>query len=369
LYNGNTDMANWRNYDGEQLINQSYDASRWRNAATQAKLAIDIAETNGKALYVKTGANSFETAFNSTRDVFWDGYQKEGIWLRPSTSRYQWEIHASPRAISGTAYNGLAVVQELVDDFRMVDGQTINQSSSYKENTYTNEETRYYASGTNTMYTNREPRFYAYVTFNGSLIPGAPKTGMKWVEFFSTGNSGKNGAPRDWPKTGYTARKNIHPSFSVNPSNETNRAAMLIRLSELYLNYAEALNEAQPTSPDVLVYLNKVRTRGGLPALETGLSQSRVREEIRIERRIELCFEGKRFFDVRRWKAANQEGYNQGGVYTGMDMSKGTSLSDVNFHKRVPAIIRAEWENKNYFMPWHQMEIDRNKQLVQIPGY
>lgn len=369
LYNGNTAMANWRNLDGKQLINPTYDASRWQKAATQAKAAIDLAEANGKALFVKTGANDFETAFLSTRDVFWDGYQKEGIWMRPNTNRYQWEIHAAPRAISGTAYNGLAVVQELVDDFRMQNGQTIQQSSTYNENTYSSAETRYYAEGTNKMYMDREPRFYSYITFNGSLIPGAPKSGMKWVEFFATGNSGKNGAPRDWPKTGYTARKNIHPSFSVDPSNATNRAAMLIRLSELYLNYAEALNEAQPNHPDVLVYLNKVRTRGGLPALTSGLSQARVRQEIRMERRVELCFEGKRFFDVRRWKVADQDGYRQGGNYEGMDMTKGSAINSPDFHKRVPAVLRAPWEDKNYFMPWHQMEIDRNKQLVQIPGY
>ena len=369
LYNGNTSMSNWRNYDGKQLINPTYDPSKWQKAAAQAKAAIDIAEANGKALYVKNGSNEFETAYLSTRDVFWDGYQKEGIWLRPSTNRHQWEIHASPRAISGTAYNGLAVVQELVDDFRMENGQSIQQSSSYNENTYSQEETRYYAEGTNKMYTDREPRFYSYITFNGSLIPGSPKSGMKWVEFFASGNSGKNGAPRDWPKTGYTARKNIHPSFSVNPSNATNRAAMLIRLSELYLNYAEALNESQPNNPNILTYLNKVRTRAGLPALSPGLSQSRMREEIRLERRVELCFEGKRFFDVRRWKLADQEGYKQGGNYTGMDMTKGSAINSPDFHKRVPAVLRAQWEDKNYFMPWHQMEIDRNKQLVQIPGY
>lgn len=369
LYNGNTSMSNWRNYDGKQLINPTYDPSKWQKAAAQAKAAIDIAEANGKALYVKNGSSEFETAYLSTRDVFWDGYQKEGIWLRPATNRHQWEIHASPRAISGTAYNGLAVVQELVDDFRMENGQSIQQSSSYNENTYSQEETRYYAEGTNKMYTDREPRFYSYITFNGSLIPGSPKSGMKWVEFFATGNSGKNGAPRDWPKTGYTARKNIHPSFSVNPSNATNRAAMLIRLSELYLNYAEALNESQPNNPNILTYLNKVRTRAGLPALSPGLSQSRMREEIRLERRVELCFEGKRFFDVRRWKLADQEGYKQGGNYTGMDMTKGSAINSPDFHKRVPAVLRAQWEDKNYFMPWHQMEIDRNKQLVQIPGY
>lgn len=369
LYNGNTDLAGWKNLDGKQLINQSYDATRWQAAANQAKIAIDLSVGNGKDLFVKAGADAFETAYLSTRDVFWDGYQKEGIWIRPSTQREQWERHASPRAVVGTPYNGLGAVQELVDDFRMVDGLSIDQSGTYNENTYVSTTNRYYVSGTNKMYTDREPRFYSYITFNGSTIPGVAKAGMTRVEFYSTGNSGKNGAPRDWPKTGYTARKNIHPGYGFNPSTVTNRAAMLIRLSELYLNYAEALNEAQATHPDVLIYLNKVRTRAGLPALGSGLSQNRIREEIRKERRIELCFEGKRYFDVRRWKVADQEGYRQGGALIGMDMSKGTSLSDPLFHKRVVAVTRAEWNDKNYFMPWHQMEIDRNKLLVQLPGY
>lgn len=371
LYNGNTDMSNWRNLDGKQLLNPNYEANRWQKAATQAKAAIDLAEANGKGLYKveKKGADAFENAYLSTRDVFWDGYQKEGVWLRPYTYREGWERSAAPRAVVGTPYNGLAVIQELVDDFRMKDGDNINKSATYNENTYVTEGSKYYVAGTNKMYTDREPRFYSYITFNGSMIPGVAKSGQSRVEFYATGNSGKNGAPRDWPKTGYTARKNLHPGYGFNPSTVTNRAAMLIRLSELYLNYAEALNESQPNHPDILIYLNKIRTRAGLPAIIESLSQSKMREEIRLERRIELCFEGKRYFDVRRWKVADQEGYYQGGIYHGMDMNKGTTLSAPDFHKRVPSVRRADWNNKNYFMPWHQTEMDRNKQLVQIPGY
>lgn len=369
LYNGNTDFAGWRNPDGKQLISQTADPGKWQIAADAAKKAIDIAEANGKSLFVKTGKDDFETAFLSVRDLYWDGYRTEGIWLRPATNRQQWELHAASRAVTGTAYNGLAVLQALVDDFRMANGESIEQSRTYSETTYAEEETAYYAEGVNNMYVGREPRFYAFVTFNGSPIIGAPKSGMKWVEFFPDGNSGRNGAPRDWPRTGYTARKNVHPTFSVNPSNETNRSAMLIRLAELYLNYAEALNEAEPNHPDILVYLNKVRVRAGLPELGPGLSQAQMREEIRTERRIELCFEGKRWFDVRRWKVPDQEGYRQGGVFEGMDMTKGTSISSPEFYSRVDAVIRAEWHNKNYFLPWHQMEVDRNKQLVQVPGY
>src|SRR5690606_22442172 len=124
---------------------------------------------------------------------------------------------------------------------------------------------------------------------------------------------------------------------------ETDRSASLIRLREFYWNYAEALGQSPPGHADESVSWNKVRTRAGLPALESGLSQSRMREQIRMERRIELCFEGKRWFDVRRWKIPDTEGSRQGGVFEGMDMTKGTSISSPEFYQRVDAVIRADW--------------------------
>ncbi|MFC7524411.1 RagB/SusD family nutrient uptake outer membrane protein [Parapedobacter sp. GCM10030251] len=371
LFNGNTELGDFRNLDGKQLFNQTYDASRWARAATAAKTAIDLAEANGKELFKVANDDPIRAGFLSSRNLFWDGWEIEGIWLRPSTNNYQWEIHASPRSTQGTAYNGLAVVQQLVDEFRMADGSQIDENASYNENTYVSESTPYYVAGTNQMYANREPRFYAYVTFNGAVNPAAAKTGESnsRVEFFNTGTSGKGGSPRDWPKTGYTARKNIHPTFSVNPGVNVERPAMLIRLAELYLNYAEALNEADPGNPDVLTYLNAIRMRAGLPELAAGLSQAQLREEIRLERRIELCFEGHRYFDVRRWKIPNLPGSNQGGVFYGMNMDAGTSLSDPAYHTRVQAFSRTPWQRRYYFMPYGQNEMDRNKQLVQFPGY
>ncbi|WP_162618751.1 RagB/SusD family nutrient uptake outer membrane protein [Pedobacter yulinensis] len=373
LFNGNTELSDFRNLDGKQLFNQTYDATRWKKAADAAKTAIDLAEANGKQLYKATNADPFRAAFLSVRDLYWDGWKAEGIWLRTATAiSGAWEISAAPRSTQGTAYNGLAVVQNLVDDFRMADGTTISTNAGYRENTYTNTATPYYVAGTNTMYTNREPRFYAYVTFNGAVNPGVPKTGENnaRVEFFFTGTSGKSGAPRDFPKTGYTARKNIHPTFSVNPSVTVARPAMLIRLAELYLNYAEALNEAEPGNTDILKYLNAVRNRAGLPSLAAGLSQAEMRNQIRLERRIELCFEGgHRYYDVRRWKIPDQPGSNQGGQFFGMNMDAGTSLSDPAFHTRTVAFTRTVWQRRYYFLPYGQNEMDRNKQLVQFPGY
>ncbi|WP_166637766.1 RagB/SusD family nutrient uptake outer membrane protein [Sphingobacterium paludis] len=369
FYNGNADLAHWTNVDGSALMSQNYDANKWTIAANQAKRAITIAESNGKGLYKVAHADPFTAAFLSVRNVFWDGWRREGIWIRPSTNTFQWESHAAPRAVNGTPFNGLAVFQEVVDDFRMSDGRSIKETEGYNENTYATASTAYYVAGTNNMYTNREPRFYAYVTFNGSVIPGAPKAGMTRVEFYATGNSGKNGAPRDWPRTGYTARKNLHPTYSHSPRIIVTRPVMMIRLSELYLNYAEALNEANPGHPDILRYLNLVRDRAGLPALPSGLSQDALREQIYLERRIELCFEGQRYFDVRRWKRVETEGFRQGGTYTGMNMDAGSTLSSPEFHTRTTAIVRREWHDRFYILPWPQQELNRNKQLIQAPGY
>ena len=371
LYNGNTSFSDFQNNDGTPLLNPTYDASRWSRAATAAKAAIDIAVSNGKSLYRVNHEDPFRAGYLSSRNLFWDGWRTEGIWLRPSSDAGEWERHSGPRSTVGGAYNGLSVIQRMVDDFRMADGSDIESSPIYNEDTYTDEATEYYVEGTNSMYTNREPRFYAYVTFNGSVNPATSKPGFNnsRVEFFLTGTSGKATSPRDWPKTGYTSRKNIHPTFSVNPGIYVQRPAMLIRLAELYLNYAEALNEAEPGHKDILVYLNKVRTRAGLPELESGLSQDEMRQEIRLERRLELSFEGHRYFDVRRWMIADQPGSNQGGAFFGMNMDVGAFLSDPEFHQRTRAFTRAPWNRRYYFLPYGQREMDRNKELVQAPGY
>ena len=370
LYNGNSEMSDFRNFDGKQLIAQQYDPNRWRRAADAAKEAIDIAESNGKQLYKVSDSDPFRAAFLSCRNLYWDGANIEGIWLRTESGMSGWERRVAPRSVEGTGYAGFSVVQRLVDDFRLQDGSSIHSNPSYVENEYTTTATPYYVSGTNKMYTNREPRFYVDITFNGAVNPGVSKSGAAnaRVELFYTGSSGKAGEPRNWPTTGYIARKNIPPNY-VAPSTSVARPTILIRLAELYLNYVEALNEAEPDHPDVVKYLNAVRERGGLPPIEESLGQAQMREEIRLERRIELCFEGHRYFDVRRWKVADKPGSEQGGAFYGMDINEGTSLSDPKFHQRTLVFRRANWQKRFYFMPYGQREIDRNRVLVNPPGY
>lgn len=365
LFNGNTDMSDFKNKDGAQLFNQTYDKERWKRAADAA---MDVIKMNRWELYKVADANPFTAAYLACRNVYFDGYLKEGIWLRTNTAYGTWERHVCPRSSNGNAWNGIAVPQEMVDRYRMADGSSITAGGNgYDENTYATAATTYYAAGTNNMYVNREPRFYVNVTFNCATIPVVAASGQSRVEFFYTGNSGKKGIARDFPTTGYTARKNVHPTTNFSSGKYVNRPAMMIRLAEIYLNYAEAMIEYGNIT-EGLTYLNLVRNRAGLPSLAGGTVEE-LRKQVRLERTIELMYEGHRYWDVRRWKVADDPESHQTGEFHGMNMEGGASLSDPVFHQRKVAFKRAEWQDKYYFYPVPQSEIDRNKVLVQSRGY
>lgn len=373
LFNGNADLAEFKNTDGKQLMNLTADPAKWALAATAAKTAIDHAITNGRKLYQVTNADPFLAAVNSHRGLFLTGWADEGIWLRTVTGYAVWEEHCAPRAVNGTKTVGvLSLPQEMVDMYRMGNGRRIDETgSNYVETGFTaTAKANFYVAGTSNMYVNREPRFYTNVTFNGSTIPFVPKTGLTRVEYWPDGNSGNgNGTQTMYPKTGYLVRKNTNASRNLQ-SNAGNvvRPAMYIRLGELYLNYAEALNESNPTNPDVLTYLNFIRVRGGIPALPALLDQATMRKLIQRERCIELAYEGHRFFDVRRWKiVADPEG-RQGGDFHGMNVFTGTGLGDAAFYARTRTSTRV-WNTRYNFLPLPQSEVNKNFKMVQTFGY
>ncbi len=373
LFNGNAGMANFKNKDGQALMNTSYDATKWARAATAAKEAIDHAASLGKKIFKVTNADAFVAAFNSTRDLHLTGWSDEGIWIRTVTAYAQWEIDAAPRAANGSTTNSnLTPPQEMVDHYRMLNGKRINETGSgYSETGFTNSaKTNYYVAGTSNMYVNREPRFYNTFTFNGSTVPFIAKTGQTHVQFWPAGNSGNGGGSEvRYSRTGYLVRKNTNPARNLsNNAGNIVRPAMYIRLGELYLNYAEALNESNPGHADILFYLNAIRTRGGIPALSGSISQDDMRKHIRLERCIELAYEGHRFYDVRRWKSVNDADDRQGGEFTGLNVLNGASLTDPVFYTRTRVATRA-WDDRFYLFPLPQSELNRNTKMVQPPGY
>ncbi|MGV3505391.1 MAG: RagB/SusD family nutrient uptake outer membrane protein [Adhaeribacter sp.] len=360
LWNGNQDYAGFKNPDGKQLVNTTYDVNKWKLAADAAKAVIDMMP---EGLYTNT-SGAFDP-YLSYQNLFIDRWNKEVIWARSAGSGNSWQQHATPRQARG--WNGLSPTQQMVDAYHMANGKRIDEpGSGYVEEGFATAATRFTTAGTWNMYVGREPRFYVSILYNGAdwKYRGANGNTPTKIQLYFTGASGKSGS-HDHTETGYLLTKFFSPNTDVANGRYDPLAWILFRLGEMYLNYAEALNEHQPGHADIAKYVNLIRERAGLPALPSGLSQNEMRERIRHERRLELAFEGHRPFDNRRWKIAIQ---TDGGPMGGMNVNAGTSFTDVSFFRRSVFETRV-FDNRHYLWPIPQSEIDRNKKMAQNPGW
>jgi len=377
LFNGNRDYVGVNNPDGTPLFNTEYVEGKWERAAAAAKAVIDYAESTGNlGLYKKFRSDGSIDPFLSYRDVFLDSWNIEWILARNTANIGGWQRSNTPRLANGYASHG--PTQQLIDTYRMADGsipivgyQTdgvpiINPASGYSETGFVD----FQAPGatrvrpTFAMYVNREPRFYATVTYSGSdWINTTSSLGVREIQLYYTGESGKC-CSHDYSETGYLWRKNVAPTYHPTQNNFA-RPYVMMRYAEILLNYVEALNEYAPGHPDILRYLNQVRERGGLPPLSGTFSKEEMREEIRRERRIELTMEHVRYFDTRRWKIAE---HTDAGPFWGMNVEAGSSNTDPAFFTRT--IFERRVFRKNFYLfPIPQREVERNRNLVQNPGW
>lgn len=348
LYNGNTQFAGFTNTEGKPFINQTYDAAKWKKAADAAKAVIDLGLYS---LYKDPGGDPIK----SYQGIFFIAWNAEQIFVRKDNGQVGEDKNSIPRQAGG--WNGVAPTQEQVDAYFMKDGLSIGESPLYSETGFTTENgVQIY-----NMYENREPRFYASIIYNNSIFQGWNMITAQPISFLFLGPNGKNGHPTDWSRTGYLIRKNVGSS-----SSQT-RPEIIFRLGEIYLNYAEALNEADPGNPDIVKYINLIRDRAGIPlygssvSLPIPSSQSEMRTRIWQERRVELAFEMQRWFDIRRWKIAPQV---MGDMH-GMDINK----NDNTFYTRVVASTHIFRDPASYWFPISQYDLDRTRQLVQNPGW
>jgi starch-binding outer membrane protein, SusD/RagB family len=242
-------------------------------------------------------------------------------------------------------WGGAGPTQNLVDMYRMTDGLSIQESPLYREDD---------------PYANRDPRFYATIFHDGASWGGRTmELRVKGIEGVDGGPNGTNG---DATRTGYNMRKFMDETLINRNLGNGHNNWPVIRLGEVLLNYAEALNES--AGPDAAVYeaVNALRARPGvqMPALTPGLSQEEMRNVLRNERAVELAFEDHRFYDVRRWGLA-EEVFNQP-IY-GMRISEdGKTFTRFKVEDRV-------FQPRHYLMPIPQQEMDRNPNLQQNPGY
>lgn len=399
LVNGNPWYNGFKNHDGKERFNSTYDPAKWQRAAKACKELIEAAHAAGHSLYYEYNDDGsidpFMSCYNLHLKKTSEG-NKEILFARPWCDHSAWEGHSTPRGCGGNG--GLGVTQSLVDAFFMKNGLSpilgynqdgspiINEKSGYTESGFSEQPDIRHTKwdilrnlegaqpgqitekGTYNMYCNREPRFYLTVMFNRQWY----YTENRHTMFMSGEYDG--GPTHDAPQNGYLLRKKVSLEQNNREGIHPYRPGILYRLGEAYLNYAEALNECEPGNPDILKYVNKIRERAGIPSYGNGkdmipapTSQEEVRELIRKERRVELCGEGIRYDDIRRWKLGEQvlDGPDYGMNYNGTVLSD--DPTDPNaFFKRTKYLDRV-YSKKSYWFPVHQSEIDKDPTLVQAP--
>ena len=375
LYNGNPDYATMRNRAGEPLIPTTKSQEKWQRAADAAKACITACGSDYTLHY-----SADRDPYTSYREVFTKNWNEEVLFAINAGSQRLFERSSDPIGVGG--YSLYSPTQQMVDAYRMSNGadpfQTdengevtysntgspmVNATSGYSESGFAATEGAYWPAGVSNMYVNREPRFYASVNFPGQTWKN------RILQLWASGVDGY-GHEGYFSRTGYLQKK--WADENVSPQGWTNevltlRSWIYFRLAEVYLNYAEALNEAKNTvDPEVLTYLNRVRERGGLPALTGSYSQAEMRKLIHQERRVELAFEAHRFFDTRRWKTAAA---TQNVPCYSLSIRAGSSLSDPSFYQRTTWEDRLFIAPAHYLLPIPQSEIDKCKSLVQNIGY
>ncbi|HEY8920634.1 MAG TPA: RagB/SusD family nutrient uptake outer membrane protein [Chitinophaga sp.] len=369
LYNGNAELANLKNKDGKQLISQSFDVNKWKTAADAYKEFITQFVPGTYNLFKKNNSSGVFDPYLSCRDVILTDWNEEVIFARTrgSLNSRQYEMtpyHSGTPSGELKGSGGLGATQNMVDAFFMKNGRSITDPlSQYVSSGYSDFQApnTTHTSSTYNQWVNREPRFYVNITYDGSTWLNTD-FGEIVTRLYNTGNSGRKTGGGDYSPTGYIVRK----AMGLGKWDVNDRTLILIRLAEIYLSYAECLNEATPNDPDILKYLNLIRERAGIPLygsseLPAPAGQAAMRDAIRKERRVELAFENNRFFDVRRWKIAEQ---TENGPMYGLNINSDMPefLNVVSFETRV-------FNKRHYFFPLPSDDINNDKELVQNPGW
>jgi hypothetical protein len=320
-------------YAASPLFNPTNDLNKWQLAANASKAIID------------SNKHSLVTPYTNIFNFGAAQYNNEVIFATQALNRNDIETNNAPISYDG-AKGRTDPIQEFVDAFEMTNGKPISDlTSGY--------------NATN-PYNARDPRLALVVNYNGRIFKS------RAVETFVGGADGLN-KNVNATRTGYYLRKFLSEAATWNQASNTlaRRPWVVFRYAEILLNYAEALNEVQGPVADVYKYVNQVRQRAGvaMPVLPTGLTKDQMRLRIQNERRVELCFEGHRFFDVRRWKLGEQF-LNK--PVTGMNIVK---LPAGTFTFTRFQVENRVFADKNYLFPFSQNDINRQPALVQNPGY
>lgn len=389
LFNGNTDFANLKNSDGTALFNPTFDPAKWERAVAACKAAIDAAEAAGHALYYfKEGVQDLSDATRiemNIRNAVCEKWNDELLFGSTSHGNPTGpiQLYACPQfdqsIINLSLKAQLAPTLKMAELFYTDNGVPITEDKTwdyagrFNLRTATAEDsalqTGYQTVG---LHFKREPRFYADMAFDGSKW--FMQTGEYPIQAKSEQHTGKKQS-RLYSITGYYTKKLVNWNLVATQSsvNLESYPWPIIRLADVYLLYAEALNETGRQT-EALTYLNRIRERAGLESVESSWSnystrpdkyqnQEGLREIIHQERLIEMAFEGSRYWDLKRWKKAAQT-LNEP-IY-GWDIIQ-TTFEDYN--RRVLLFNQTFNSPRDYFWPIRESNLLVNPNLVQNIGW
>ena len=409
IFNGNTDFNSLVDSQGNSLVNQTYDPQKWVLAKDALYEAIESAESNGHQLYEFTQQIPINGELSeqvieelSQRAAITESFNSEIIWAYGPEWTGDLQMWCQPRwtadhsALFGYTKKSHAPTLNMVETFYSNNGVPLNEdiywnyadrydvvSTPLLDDNNENYHEFYIEDNYSTakLHTYREPRFYSSIGFDGGKWFSLETTNINNIPYLDAkagALSGKQGF-EIYSITGYFAKKLVHYENVIAQEGSTIKGYSfpIIRLSDLYLMYAEALNEVKE-SPDseVYEYIQKVRDKAGLddggdlvntwqlyssnPSKPS--SKEGMRDIIHQERMIELALEGHRYWDLRRWKLAD-EYFSQ--PIRGWNIFR----PDVEGFYEVENIYYRNYLIKDYLWPISQNELLRNPNLVQNPGW
>lgn len=334
-------------FHASELRNPGKDKKRWEAAAATLKDVIDLQVYHLQP----TILDLWTEATNNNDEVIFDfqmskqnGGRREGLF--------------GPVFVKGvqSSWGNMQPTQELVDDYCMANGLPITDpASGYNKNN---------------PYKNREKRFYQSILYDGSMWQGEEIITRVGV---GSPNEIDTSSDSDVTNTGYYTRKTIDESVNGADNLQMSNGManyIFFRYADVLLMYAEASLEAGD-KPTAVEYLDMVRTRGGnMPSIDDtyplGITENQLREIIRRDRRIELAFEDKRWWDILRWKICDGENGVMNKPIGGIKIedTNGDGVWEYNYHE----VGKRTFLPRMYYQPIPQYVIDKNPVIREQNG-
>lgn len=361
--------------EADRYFQTSYDASK------------TIIESGQFALYNKKPDNKSQNYC----DIFLKGNGDNGEYIFQKQynvsggKAHSWDKRNAPFSYRGSGWGcGIAPTLELVEAYEYIDGS--EGSLKLEEN---GKQRRF--DDPYELFANKDPRLFASVFLPGSPCMG---TNIEWIrgiidfknekhqattqpdgdntvtiDGITYKTCGKDGGADagDASKTGFYQKKFFDETLTNMNMNQSETPWPIFRLGEVYLNLAEAAMELNKSS-EALDAVNKIRERAGIALLST-INMDKVRHE----RRVELAFEGHRFWDLKRWRIAHLDvaqgglnGFRGTALYPWYDIRDGKYVFERGTNPPKQTRIFLE---KNYYTKINQDDINSNPNLIQNPGY